>query len=137
MFEMSGRVGSGDSFVVGAVAQRHTHTEGVGLAGLVLASGLLAGLGGVPVAAAAAPQSGSASEVVKAPAVPSVVWVDRASDTSLKLSWRKVKGAKSYRVYRLVKGKYTLAKKTTKLAWTARGLPKRKAQRFRVKACAT
>ncbi|MDR1767119.1 MAG: Ig-like domain-containing protein, partial [Propionibacteriaceae bacterium] len=68
---------------------------------------------------------------------PVVVWVDRASDTSLKIQWRKVAGAKSYRVYHLVKGKYKLVKTTTKLSWKAKGLAKRKAQRYRVSACAT
>jgi hypothetical protein len=104
------------------------------LAGLVALSGLMAC--GCVVSAQASP-AGTAPEAAKTPATPVVVWVDRASDTSLKIQWRKVAGAKSYRVYHLVTGKYKLVKTTTKLSWKAKGLAKRKAQRYRVSACAT
>ena len=77
----------------------------------------------------------SAPGAIKAPQSPSVVRVDRKSATSLKVWWSKVAGAKSYKVYRQVKGKWKVVKVTASLSWVNKKLPKRKVQRYRVAAC--
>jgi hypothetical protein len=78
----------------------------------------------------------SVSSKTTRPQVPSSVRVNRKSDTSLKVRWSKVPGAKSYRVYRLVKGKWKVVKTTSSLSWVNKKLPKRKVQQYRVAACA-
>jgi hypothetical protein len=96
---------------------------------------------GIPAAELAAThvtaEALSAPLVVPAgkPKVPSSVRVDRKSATSLKVWWSKVSGAKSYKVYRLVKGKWKVAKATASLSWVNKKLPKRKVQQYRVVAC--
>jgi hypothetical protein len=62
--------------------------------------------------------------------------VSRKSATSLKVWWSKVAGAKSYKVYRLVEGKWKVVKRTSSLSWVEKKLPKRKVQQYRVAACA-
>jgi hypothetical protein len=70
------------------------------------------------------------------PAVPSSVRVGRKSDTALRVRWGKVAGARSYRVHRLVEGKWEVVKVTSSLSWVEKKLPKRTVQQYRVAACA-
>ncbi len=61
---------------------------------------------------------------------------DVASNTSLKITWKKVNGAKGYQLYKATspKGKYKKVKSTSRLSYTNGGLVKNKAYYYKVRA---
>ena len=62
--------------------------------------------------------------------------VTRKTKTSIKLSWKKVNGAKGYQVYRATKkgGEYKKVKTTTSTSYTNTGLKSGKAYYYKVRA---
>ena len=121
-----------------AILMTATAHAGVSTASATPAGGDVTSWEGLPKAAAA-PHAVTVQARVPAtaprPSHPTAVRVDRKSSTSLRVWWSKVAGAKSYKVYRLVKGKWKVVKVTSKLSWVNKKLPKRKVQRYRVVAC--
>ncbi len=92
--------------------------------------------GASTVTPSALPLSAPSQNQAKKPSKPTAIRVDRHSATSLRVWWGKVPGAKSYKVYRQVKGKWKVVKTTSSLSWVNKKLPKRTVQRYQVAACA-
>ncbi len=82
---------------------------------------------------------GAWSSVVSAkpkPAAPTEVKAKRVSNSSIKVSWKKVSGATKYQVYRATSktGTYTKVKETTSLSCTNKGLKDGKKYYYKVRA---
>ncbi len=83
--------------------------------------------------------AGAYSPIVSAapkPAAPAGVAAVRVSNSSIKVSWKKVSGATQYQLYRATSktGTYTKIKETTSLSYTNKGLKDNKTYYYKVRA---